>query len=71
MKLNTYTARVWQENGWWCGQVVEVPGALAQERTRPSLMKSLHGALTDLLDLSHEDARAAGGELIRFEHEAA
>lgn len=44
----SYTARVWRDGNWWCGQIVEVPGALAQERTHSELLESLRIALAEM-----------------------
>lgn len=38
------------ENGWYIGQVAEMPGALSQGRTIPELIDNLNDALQLLLE---------------------
>lgn len=45
---DTYTATIQQDGDWWIGWIEEVPGALAQERTREELLQSLKEVLADM-----------------------
>ncbi len=44
-----YTPLIRQDEDWWIGQIKEVSGAIAQERTKDELLISLHEALVDIL----------------------
>ena len=46
-----YTALIQRDDEWWIGWVEEVNGAIAQERTRVELLKSLRYAVEDLLEV--------------------
>ena len=46
-----YTALIQRDDEWWIGWVEEVNGAIAQERTRLELLKSLRYAVEDLLEV--------------------
>jgi predicted RNase H-like HicB family nuclease len=66
---NTYTAIIQKDGDWWIGWIEEVPNALAQERTREELIKSLKEVLTIMLDVNREQAREraqAGYEEVRI-----
>ena len=60
-----YTAVVKKNGIWWIGWIEEVAGVNCQERTRPELLKSLHSALTEALDLNRHEAIAAAGKEYR------
>ncbi len=51
MKLR---ALVKQENGWWIGWLVDIPGVNAQERTRDKLIESLKIGFEDMLNTEVE-----------------
>jgi len=43
-----------QENGWWIGWLVDIPGVNAQERTREELLESLMIGFEDLVQTEVE-----------------
>jgi len=47
-----YTAVIKNEDNWWFGWIVEVPGVNCQERTREKLMDSLHITLKEALEFN-------------------
>lgn len=57
--MNTYTAVVKEDQGWWYGWVEEVPGVNAQETTREELLASLKECLLEALEMNRHEARAA------------
>jgi hypothetical protein len=50
-----FTAKILQSEGWWIGFVEEVPGALAQERTKEELIESLKLVTSDILRLKNPE----------------
>lgn len=52
----TYTALIRETEGWWIGNIQEIPGINCQERTREELLVSIRSALKDILELNREDA---------------
>jgi predicted RNase H-like HicB family nuclease len=55
----TYTAVVQQSEGWWIGWVEEIPGVNSQGETREELLDNLRDALSEMLEINRELARAA------------
>ncbi len=43
-----------QEDGWWIGWLVDIPGVNAQERTREELLESLMIGFEDLVQTEVE-----------------
>jgi predicted RNase H-like HicB family nuclease len=43
-----------QEDGWWIGWLVDIPGVNAQERTREELLESLMIGFEDLVETEVE-----------------
>jgi len=56
---STYTAVVQQDGKWWVGWVEEIPGVNSQATTRERLLKNLHSALKEALEMNRSDAIAA------------
>jgi predicted RNase H-like HicB family nuclease len=56
-----YTAVIQQHGEWWIGWVEEVPGVNSQGHSREELLKNLHDALEEALEMNRADARAAAG----------
>lgn len=56
MKLQTYTAVIRRDEGWWIGWVEEIPGVNSQGKTRAELLKHLHSALREAIELNREEA---------------
>lgn len=52
MTMNTYTAVVKEERGWWYGWVEEVPGVNAQECSQEELMAALKECLIEALEMN-------------------
>jgi predicted RNase H-like HicB family nuclease len=65
--MNSYTAVVKNEQGWWIGWIEEVPGVNCQEHTRAELMESLRVTLKEALEFNREEAIAAAGPEYREE----
>lgn len=40
----------WSADGWWVAEIAEVPGALAQGRTKEEARSNIIGALKGLLE---------------------
>ncbi len=57
--MNSYTAVVKQERGWWYGWIEEVPGVNAQEPSRDELMVALKECLSEALEMNRREAREA------------
>ena len=52
----SWTAIISQDEGWWIGWIVEVPGVNAQERTREALLGTLAEVLREALEMNRHDA---------------
>lgn len=54
------------DDGWWVGQVLEVPGALTQGKTLDEARGNLEEALTLILECARDGARRdlSGHEII-------
>lgn len=48
----------WGEDGWWVSEVVEVPGAISQGKTKEEAKVNVLDALNELLEFRREEARA-------------
>ena len=48
--LKSYTALIRQSEGWWIGWILEVRGAICQERTRSELLDTLQITLREILE---------------------
>ena len=62
MKLQTYTAVIRKDEGWWIGWVEEIPGVNTQGKTRAELLKNLRSALREAIDLNREEALSEAGQ---------
>jgi predicted RNase H-like HicB family nuclease len=51
MKSQSYTAVIRQDDGWWIGWVEEIPGINSQGKTRTELLKNLHSALREAIEM--------------------
>ena len=59
--MNTYTAVIKQDEGWWIGWIEEIPGINCQEASRSELLETLRVTLQEALVFNREEAvRAAG-----------
>lgn len=56
-----WTALISQDEGSWVGWIAEIPGVIAQERTKPELLESLTIALREAIEMNREDAMAQAG----------
>jgi predicted RNase H-like HicB family nuclease len=54
-----FTAVIKQDEGWWIGWVLEIPGVNCQGKTRAELRRNLRSALKEALEFNRSDARAA------------
>jgi predicted RNase H-like HicB family nuclease len=61
MKLQTYSAVIRKDEGWWIGWVEEIPGVNSQGKTRAELLKNLHSALREAIEMNREEARTFAG----------
>ena len=48
--LQSYTALIRQNEGWWIGWILEVRGVTCQERTRSELLNTLQITLREVLE---------------------
>ncbi len=62
MKLQTYSAVIRKDEGWWIGWVEEIPGVNSQGRTKAELLKNLRSALREALEMNREEALALAGD---------
>ncbi|MFW5883185.1 MAG: type II toxin-antitoxin system HicB family antitoxin [Verrucomicrobiota bacterium] len=46
------TAIIKRDGDWWVGWVEEIPGAIAQERSKDELLISLREAAKDIMELT-------------------
>ena len=66
MKLQTYSAVLRKDEGWWIGWVEEIPGVNSQGKSKAELLKNLRSALREALDFgdilnsSHERPNPSG-----------
>jgi predicted RNase H-like HicB family nuclease len=60
--MNQYTAAIQQDGEFWIGWVEEVPGVNSQAETKEELIKYLHSALTEALEMNRQEAQDAAGE---------
>ena len=62
MKLQTYTAVIRKDEGWWIGWVQEISGVNSQGKSRAELLKNLRSALREAIELNREEALAQAGQ---------
>jgi len=62
MKLQTFTAVIRKDEGWWIGWVEEISGVNSQGKTRAELLKNLRSALREAIDLNREEALSQAGK---------
>lgn len=62
MKLQTFTAVIRKDEGWWIGWVQEISGVNSQGKTRAELLKNLRSALREAIELNREEALAHAGK---------
>ena len=62
MKLQTYTAVIRKDEGWWIGWVQEISGVNSQGKTRAELLKNLRSALKEAIELNREETLAQAGQ---------
>ena len=60
--MNQYTAAIQKDGKYWIGWVEEVPGVNSQGKTREELIKNLHSALCEALEMNRQEAQDAAGE---------
>lgn len=58
MAHRPWPAIISQDEGWWIGWIVEVPGVNAQERTKDELLETLAEVLREALEMNRQDALA-------------
>lgn len=56
MKMQTYSAILRKDEGWWIGWVEEIPRVNSQGKTKPELLKNLRSALREAIELNREEA---------------
>lgn len=61
MKLQTFTAVIRKDEGWWIGWVQEISGVNSQGKTRAKLLKNLRSALREAIELNRVEALAQAG----------
>ena len=61
MKAQITIVYEWSEDGWWVGEVAEVPGAISQGRTREETKKNVLDALA-LLKKTRRDLALKGAK---------
>ena len=61
MKLQTYTAVIRKDEGWWIGWMQEISGVNCQGKTRAELLKNLRSGLREAIELNREEALAQAG----------
>lgn len=62
MKLQTYSAVLRKDEGWWIGWVEEIPGVNSQGKTKAELLRNLRSALREALEMNREEALALAGD---------
>lgn len=55
----SFKAVIKQDEGWWIGWVVEIPGVNSQGRTKEELLAHLRSALKEALEFNRQEAHAA------------
>jgi predicted RNase H-like HicB family nuclease len=60
--MNEYTAAIQKDGKLWIGWIEEVPGVNTQGNSREELLKNLHSALTEALEMNREEAQQAAGD---------
>ena len=60
--MNEYTAAIQKDGKLWIGWIEEVPGVNTQGKSREELLKNLHSALTEALEMNREEAQQAAGD---------
>ncbi len=59
--MNTYTAIILEDQGWYIGWIAELPGANSQGRSLDELRENLTEAVQLILDANREQAEQAVG----------
>jgi predicted RNase H-like HicB family nuclease len=59
--MNQYTAAIQQDADHWVGWIEEVPGVNSQAGSKVELLRNLHSALIEALELNRQEAREAAG----------
>ena len=54
--IQTYTAVIQQDEGWWIGWIQEIPGVNCQERTKDELLETLRITLRETIEYNREEA---------------
>lgn len=60
--MNQYTAAIQRDGDFWIGWIEEVPGVNSQAESKEELLKNLHSALTEALEMNRQEAQSAAGE---------
>ena len=60
--MNQYTAAIQKDGELWIGWIEEVPGVNTQGISREELLKNLHSALAEALEMNREEAQQAAGD---------
>lgn len=60
--MNQYTAAIQRDGDFWIGWIEEVPGVNSQAASKEELLKNLHSALTEALEMNRQGAQSAAGE---------
>lgn len=62
MNMNKYTAAIQKDGDLWIGWIEEVPGVNSQGESKAELLKNLHSALIEALELNRQEAKQAAGD---------
>lgn len=60
--MNKYTAAVQKDGNFWIGWIEEVPGVNSQAETKEDLLKNLHSAFIEALEMNRFEAKEAAGD---------
>lgn len=60
--MNQYTAAIQRDGEFWIGWIEEVPGVNSQATSKEELLKNLHSALAEALEMNRQEAQSAAGE---------
>jgi len=60
--MNQYTAAIQRDGDFWIGWIEEVPGVNSQASSKDELVKNLHSALAEALEMNRQEAQSAAGE---------